>query len=496
MQSVFSPYITFKRKVIKYRFVLLLVAVAVLFLPQVQPSETAPDVVYFLGRFHPLIIHFPIALVFLALLLELLRRFEITGISVVVIGFVLGTGLIGSLVSLGMGFMLYYTGEYVGDIMQQHLWGGVILTSSLAMACFLFLSYFQSGSNSYYISYFSVLLFANVALVYTSHQGGTLTHGAEYLTEYMPVLRKVEENWEPKPIEEMQVFEDMIIPILDKKCMSCHNNNKTKGGLLLTSYEGMLKGGKSEHPTLKPGDTGNSELFQRVVLPEHDEDHMPPEGKTPMTREEITLLEWWIKNGAETTLKVQEASLDKDIQPLITAYLTDLENQQRARFMQKKDLENMIVSVSTRNRFNLGLDQYGEGKIALSMSFPPSSFEDNDLIDLQPLFSQISKASLVSSNITDDAFYHIGQMTSLRELYLQQTKINGSGLVFLANLPHLELLDLSKTEITDGQLLNVLKIPSLEDLYLNSTNISPEVIKAIQINRPDLNIYLERGTFF
>ncbi|CAN5490617.1 ribonuclease inhibitor [soil metagenome] len=497
MQRVFFSFNTFKRSVVKYRFVLLIIAIAVLFLPLVQPTDgEASNLVYFLGRFHPLIVHFPVVQVFLALLFEILRKFKLINISGAAIGIILGIGLIGSLISLGMGFMLYYTGEYVGDIIQQHLWGGVILTASMALACFLFLSYYKSGSATVFTSYFSILIFTNVVLIYTSHQGGSLTHGSEYLTEYLPKFNNSQENWEPKPVEEMLVFEDMIVPFLDKKCMSCHNDNKSKGNLILTSYEEILKGGKSIHPTLKPGEPEDSEILQRAILPDDDDNKMPPEGKVPLTREEVALLEWWIEKGAETSLKVEEAALDQKVQPFIAAYLTDLENQQRARFMQKKDLENMISTVSTGNRFNLRLDPYGDGKIALSMAFPPTSFEDNDLQSLQAILPQISKASLVSSNITDDAFYHIGQMNSLRELYLQQTKITGSGLIYLSNLSNLQLLDLSKTEVTDGNLLHVLRISTLEDLYLNITNVSKEVVEAIKQNRPDLNVHLERGNFF
>lgn len=497
MQKVSPSLMAFKKNVIKYRFVLLFIAVGVLFLPQIQPTgEEAPDFVYFFGRFHPLIIHFPIVLVFLVLVFEVLKHFKIGPVSANLIGFILAIALLGSLVAVGLGFLLFYTGEYSGDIMQQHLWGGVILTASLSMACFLFLHNYQSASSGSYFAYFSVLVFANVALFYTSHQGGSLTHGSEFLTEYLPSIHKQDNDWVPKPMEEMLVFEDMIIPIMDKKCMSCHNSNKTKGGLILTSYEDILQGGKSEHPTLKPGDLGQSELYQRVMLPRDDDKHMPPDGKVPLTQEEVTLLEWWITNGAEPELLVQEAAQDPKMQPFITTFISDLETQRKARYMQQKELESMIVSVSSGNRYKLSLDEFGDGKIALSMSFPPTSFEDNDLIDLQPLFPQISKASMVSSNITDDALYYVAQMSSLRELYLQQTKINGSGLVFLGNLSKLQLLDLSKTAIEDGHLLHVLKIESLQDLYLNSTQVSTEVIKAIQVNRPDMTIHLERGNLF
>lgn len=487
----------FRKRALQYRFVFLLMAVPVLFLPFIQPAAgTAPGIVYFMGRFHPLIIHFPVVLVLLVLVLEFVRRLHLWTVASTTIAFLLGAALLGSFAALGLGFMLYYTGEYVGTTMQQHLWGGVTLTAALAIALYFFLSYHRSASIAMYALYVSFLILANLALVFTSHQGGSLTHGSEYLTEYMPQFTQAEENWEPKPLEEMLVYEDMIVPFLDKKCMSCHNENKAKGGLIMTSYEALLKGGKSDHPTLTPGIPNESDMYRRVMLPAEDDDHMPPEGKVPLTQDEISLLTWWIEKGADPALKVQEASMDTRIQPLIETYRAELVIQQRARFMQTQSLEKLIQTVSTGGEYVLQVDPYEEATITLSMPFPSAAFEDEDLLSAQPLFPRISKASFIGSNITDDALYHIGQMTSLRELYLQQTPIKGEGLIYLSNLQNLKLLDLSKTNITDGQLLHVLRLPVLEDLYLNGTNISPAILEAIQQNQPDLNIHLERGDLF
>ena len=35
------------------------------------------------------------------------------------------------------------------------------------------------------------------------------------------------------------------MPILDNKCVKCHNQNKSKGDLMLNSKEAILKGGES-----------------------------------------------------------------------------------------------------------------------------------------------------------------------------------------------------------------------------------------------------------
>jgi uncharacterized membrane protein/uncharacterized protein YjbI with pentapeptide repeats len=492
-----NPFmITLKNICIKSRYVFLSLAVAVLFVPLIDlPEELTSELVFFLGRFHPLVIHFPIVLILLTLMFEVLSKYNVLIVSKSVIGLLLGAALISCMVSFGLGFSLYSTGEYSGDILQQHFWGGAILTTAVALAIFFLLSYSQSKVQYFKSSYIVFLILANLVLIYTSHHGGSLTHGKEFLTEYFPIKAKQAE-WEPKPIEEMLVYDDVIVAFMDRKCMSCHNENKAKGGLILTSFEDLVKGGKGDHPSLVKNSSNESELYRRVTLPVNDDDFMPPEGKSPLNENEISLLKWWIDNGADPELKVMEASKNQEIESVIRIYLTELETQQRNRYLQKLSTENLIKSLSNTENVEIEIDPFDAKSVFISMKFPPAAFGDKDLINLQPVFQNITKASFIGSDITDDGFYHLGQMTSLKELYLQQTQLNGEGLSQLSRLTNLELLDLSKTKISDGNLLNILILPSLQDVYINETSISKEVVEAIKTNKPKLNIHLERGNFF
>ncbi|WP_026462971.1 c-type cytochrome domain-containing protein [Adhaeribacter aquaticus] len=498
IQKFLVPTVSFQKVYIPYRLLLLPLAGAMLLLPRLKPTHgEVPDLVHWLGRFHPLVVHFPVVLVLMALLFELARKFRIIHISAATIGVVLGFSLAGSLASVGMGFLLYYTGEYTGEIMQGHLWGGVLLTSVVAITLFLFLTFRQYRSKAVYSSYLTFLVLANGILIYTSHQGGSLTHGSEYLSEHAPKFNRAGQAvFTPKAESEMLVYHDVVVPVLNQKCMSCHNENKAKGDLIMTTYEAMLKGGKGEHPTLVPGSAKESDMFRRVMLPEDDDDHMPTKGKPNLTKDEIELIAWWINHGADTTMRVPQMATDQQIKPVLTNYLTDLKTQQRTKFLQQQSLKDLLKEIPASNNVVLQLDPYDEKGINLSMPFPPGIFADKDIIKLQPLFPSITKASVMGSEITDDALYHIGQMSALQELYLQQTKIDGSGLIHLSSLKNLHLLDLSKTQVNDGQLLHVLQLPALEDLILYETTVSKEVVEAIRKNKPDLNVKLERGKFF
>lgn len=488
--------IRLKNICLKYRFVFLFLAIGFLFLPLLDPQKDSPSaIVFFLGRFHPLIIHFPIVLILLVLVFEIFKKFNILEVSEKVIGLLLGASLISCLISIGLGFLLYSTGEYTGEIVQQHLWGGVLMGAALSLAMFFLLSYRQYKIQFYSLGYIITLVLANGTLIYTSHQGGSLTHGKEFLTEYFP-KKSQEQDWVAKPIEEMLVYDDVIAAFMDRKCMSCHNENKAKGGLILTSYEDLVKGGKGDHPSLVQNSSSESEVYRRVTLPINDDDFMPPEGKSPLNESEVSLLKWWIDNGANPELRVVDASLNPEIKSVVQVYLTELEKQQRNRFLQKLSTEHLINSLENTENLELKIDPYDEKSIFISMKFPPSSFGDKDLVNLQPVFQIITKASFIGSDISDDGFYHLGQMTSLRELYLQQTQINGEGLAQLSKLSNLQLLDLSKTKINDGNLLNIISLPALQDLYINETSISKEIIDAINVYNPELKIHLERGNYF
>ena len=47
----------------------------------------------------------------------------------------------------------------------------------------------------------------------------------------------------PAQENEKLTYDDHIRPLLENKCFSCHNPDKKKGGLELTSYAGLMSGG-------------------------------------------------------------------------------------------------------------------------------------------------------------------------------------------------------------------------------------------------------------
>jgi hypothetical protein len=298
----------------------------------------------------------------------------------------------------------------------------------------------------------------------------------------------------------MLVYEDVIAPVLEAKCVSCHNQTKTKGDLLLSSYENLFKEGESGKPSITSLDPDKSELYNRIMLPEDHEDHMPPKGKNPMNDHEIKILKYWIESGASDKSKVLEVKADIEMGSTMNELMKELVRYKRKvgiNKMKRKALQKDLDVLASDLSIVIQPDSTIEGNyFILSMKFPPATFTNNQLASLRPYYEVFSKVSLVSTGVGDDGLYFISQMPNVKELYLQKTMLNGSGLVYLQHLKNLEVLNLSYTKTDDKAAIDLLKIPNLKKAYLFQTQISRQVVEALQKNKPGLEVFLEEGPYF
>ncbi len=469
---------------------LLLLLVPFFVVPQ---EESSGGMIAFLGRFHPMIVHFPIVLVSLPLLFELigvLPQWRFLKRSNTVL---LWLALASTIMAVVMGIFLYQSGGYGGELVRQHLWGGVLLSVGLLITIG---SYTIQGRQWIY---FTALAVSNVLLIFTGHIGGSLTHGEEYLTELM-LFTSVRAPIEQKSEEEYRVLDDLLVPIFTSKCQSCHNPNKVKGGLLLTSYADMVKGGKSGKPGLVPGDPEASEIMVRVMLPEEDDDHMPPSGKTGLNEAEIGLLKWWIEEGADSELILGEVANDQKMKSWLSDMMPGVIQQHRQRWKHRQEVEAYLEEVRPfTDRWGLvvGIDDARDStRLSVSMRIPPAPVNDQFLGELVTYGDVFSKLSLPATEITDDGLFHLGTMTELRELLLQRSCINGDGLVYLKELPHLEVLNLSFTEVDDVAALHLLDFPALKKVYLFHSEVGENVVEALRAHLPEVEVLMEEGPYF
>jgi hypothetical protein len=98
--------------------------------------------------------------------------------------------------------------------------------------------------------------------------------------------------------EQDNLFALKVEPILRKRCLKCHGPEKQKGDYRVDDMKLLFAGGESEETAVVPGNPGDSNLIRGIILPEDDDDVMPPEGKGHLSDEETLTLIKWIQSGA------------------------------------------------------------------------------------------------------------------------------------------------------------------------------------------------------
>jgi uncharacterized membrane protein len=465
------------------------------------------SLVLFFGRFHPVLLHFPIVLVLLTLIFEGLNVYQklsngkfqrLSNISYLV-GPLLLIAVISSLITVIGGYLLFQSGEYQGELVQQHLWGGVLLIISLnSAALFYFWPNSQSNRNIQ-APYQGFLFLAGALVIITSHLGGSITHGDGFLTEHLPSLG----TDEPAPVEKKQpedllIFEDLILPILEDKCQSCHNQYKIKGGLILTSFASIQKGGDSEKSLITAQDPFQSELFHRLILPMKDDERMPPSEKPQLEQYEIDLIEWWIQNGGNDTLKLGMNPSDT-ITILLDQYLPNLYQSERLKMRQQEEIDELSEELAELGE-DLGLviepDPEFSGFFTVSMQIPPAAVTNYTLTKLKPYATLFSKVSLPGADIDDEALFEIGKMINLRNLIIPKTCVKGDGLIYLKNLLLLENINLSNSELSNEGILNLIHLPAVKTIFVWGAETDTVLLKAMRAHLPDKEILEEEGTYF
>ncbi|HVM48958.1 MAG TPA: c-type cytochrome domain-containing protein [Candidatus Acidoferrum sp.] len=255
------------------------------------------DLAQFFGHFHPMLVHLPIGGLVLLAALELSAIFlGYKGIAenrrAVVI-----FATVAALVAAACGWLLAGGGGYESKLLFRHRLFGL----GVAAACL--------GTTALCVfnrlrAYRAALALTLILLIVAGHLGGELSHGSGFLTQYAPgpLRALLGAPAAPKAIQAApaggaSLFAEVVQPILQERCVTCHGPEKQKAKLRMDSLEGVLRGGENG-PVIVPGSAGRSLMIRRLLLPPEDEDHMPPDGKPQPTPAQIGVLELWINAGA------------------------------------------------------------------------------------------------------------------------------------------------------------------------------------------------------
>lgn len=424
------------------------------------------------GRMHPLVLHFPIVLIVLYALWLLIARSNSEYKNVADILLLLAA--FSAVLTALMGLLLSREPGYDADALQPHKWMGAT-TSFVCFGWYMITK--KIGERRWSGIAGSLLILAIVAIA--GDLGADITHGDNFLlAPVTPVQQRI-----PVAFEDAIIYTDVVRPILEAKCMSCHNNKKAKGELIMETKDLLLKGGKNG----KLWDTTKADLgllMRRIHLPEDEKEHMPPTGKPQLSEQDITILYNWIKSGSSFTQKVTDL-VPGDTMRTIASKILKSSTEEQYSFEAAGEKKIKQLNNSNRVVYPVALNSP-----ALVVKFYNKPyFTSKALEELNDIKQQIVELNLSNMPVTDDDVKTISGFPNLRRLNLNYTKVTGASFNDLQKLALLKEISLAGTSLKENDLAQLQKLSMLKHVFLWNSGVEKPVLaklnKAKHVNFSD-----------
>lgn len=442
------------------------------FLWLLEDRVVLPSWLQVIGRLHPLLLHLPISFLLINLLLLWIpehKKKEIVSNEIAAL-FLLLTAFTASLTAL-MGLFLSRENSYDPESLNLHKWTG-LLVAFTSFGWYLQRKWLTAERKPQLIIGIPVL----VILLITGHEGASITHGQGYVLE--PILQKEKKQ---VALEDAQIFEHVIKPIFEAKCISCHSSKKAKGELILETVALLKKGGKSG----KLWETGSIEtslLMKRLHLPAEDKKHMPPPGKTPLDDEELNLLTQWLKSGSPLDGKLLDLAATDSFRIRAAALFS---TSSAPTFEFKAASEKDIEALNNSNRLVIQTDKESP---ALVVKFYNSAFYTTKALEeLKTVAEQIVELDLARMPIKEDDLSIIAGFPNLMKLNLNFTGIKGEKLNALTTLKNLKTVSLSGTNVNLDRLKPLQAMQSLQQLVVWNTAITEDQLEKLRAIKGSLH---------
>jgi uncharacterized membrane protein len=261
--------------------------------------DTGQALVRFLGRLHPAVVHFPIALLTVAALLELWQAVRRKPELARATPLCLVVGAVSAIVAALFGWFLDDS-DGAGELMALHKWIGIASAGVAFVAALLLLvAAVSSGARNV----FRVVLFTVAGLVGAAgYLGGELVFGRNHLFreifgEEKPVVVATPVAAPAANPNGKINFTANVAPILEGYCLRCHGGDEVKGKVNLKTKADAFKARK-KGACIVPGQPDESPLYTELVN-EDVEHRMPPAKEKQLSPEQIATLRAWIEQGAD-----------------------------------------------------------------------------------------------------------------------------------------------------------------------------------------------------
>jgi hypothetical protein len=216
---------------------------------------------------------------------------------------------------------------------------------------------------------------------------------------------------------------------------------------------------------------------------------MPPKGKTPMTEDEIAVLQWWVQHGADFKKKVVALPADAKIKTILAKYAsgTSATEPYFSPVFKLSISEADEDDINALRKLGLLVNPAAKNQAFLEVNAVNAhGLSDKELSELSSIHEQIVQLKLGQTHLTDNFMSQISDMPLLIQLDLDHTVVGDKGLIALEDLKYLESVNLYATKVSDAGLTSLAKIKSLKRVFLWQSKVTEAGVAKLKKLRPGL----------
>jgi len=441
-----------------------LLIVLAIFSNKIQPGLF----LQWMGKFHPLALHFPI--VFGILISIYFLFFQNKRIPVETEKLLLATNALFASVVAVFGILLSLQNFYDGEIIIWHKWGGV----AIAILSWLFIYILNFKINFKRIL---AILFL-IVLIGSTHKGAQITHGVNALS--FPESANPASEVANTEDSTATIYQLGVAPILNQKCISCHGIDKSKANLQLHTPESILKGSENGD-ILKSSLKGESVFHKRIHLPMEDEEHMPPDGKLQLTPDELRILTLWIKSGSNFEQRLGGLAKDDSLYLLVNKY--------QAAANQKASLNFNLPGLEEFNSNYCSVNYLFNGSDEVEVNFfQGANYNRENLKKLEKIKSSIVSLNMQGMPLTKDDIDIVLQFSNLRKVNLNSTGLEIGSLERLKSLTKLKSVSISGIDFDETEFDKFLDGAKFTAVNVWSQKAGKKQLEKVIAKYPDIKI--------
>ncbi|MBX3316039.1 MAG: histidine phosphatase family protein [Phycisphaeraceae bacterium] len=451
------------------------------------------------GRLHPMLVHFPIAMVLVAAGIEIGRAIvrrptpARTSINMLAIGVLAASAAIAS------GWL---NGDYENhsshaETLELHRWVGIGGGAGVLLAFVAGLA--ASKSRRAILAFRFLLLAAAGAIGFAGHLGGIMVYGEGYLLAPLKMGAEPPRSKPPRddvtraPLEGSAggavtagpvSFDRDVLPIFEARCVECHGPSRARASLRLDSLERALD---AEPWVLSIAEPERSDLIARVKMSQSEDGAMPPKGER-LAATEIALIEAWIASLAGDG-NIEGAGVGGG---LPTPVLSDSEgdsepvedspsSQHPGTQAWSEDQVSALRSLRSLRSRGARIEPVSVESELLdaNLSLMSPACDGDAFATLGPILGRVERLNLSGSALTSGDLAAIAGAESLRSLALDRTGIDDSVAGLLASLPKLETLVVTGTRFGDSGLQVLSGSATLRRVYAADSRVTDEGVSSV-----------------